>query len=329
MQGLVTVFGGSGFIGRYAVRALARAGWRIRVAVRRPHLAPELRVMGEVGQIEIAQANLRMPRSVDQALDEAVACVNLVGALTEQGRQRFASLHAMGPKTIAEAAAARGIERFVHVSAIGADVGSASKYARTKAEGELAARQAFPATTVLRPSVVFAPEDDFFNRFGAMAAVSPMLPLIGGGRTRFQPVYAGDVGAAIAAALESPDAPGRTYELGGPGVYSFKTLMQMLLTEVDRRRWLAPVPFPIAKLLGIAGDVAAMTPFSPPITSDQVEMLKSDNVVAHGMPGLDALGVTPTALEAVLPTYLWCYRQGGQFAQPEGHNAATHAEAPV
>jgi NADH dehydrogenase len=321
MQGLVTVFGGSGFIGRYAVRALARAGWRIRVAVRNPHLAPELKVMGEVGQIELAQANVRMRSSVERALEDAEACVNLVGALVEQGPQRFASLHAMGPRTIAEAAAARGIGRFVHISAIGADAGSASKYARTKAEGEAAAREALPTATVIRPSIVFGAEDDFFNRFGAMAALSPVLPLIGGGATLFQPVYAGDVGAAIAAALEAPEARGALYELGGPGVYSFRQLMEMLLKEVHRRRWLVPVPFPLAKAMGAAGDLAALLPVKPPITSDQVELLKRDNVAAPGVPGLAELGVPATALEAVLPTYLWRFRKGGQFAQPEAQNA--------
>jgi NADH dehydrogenase len=321
MQGLVTVFGGSGFIGRYAVRALARAGWRVRVAVRNPHLAPELRVVGEVGQIELTQANVRMRASVERALDGAEACVNLVGALVEQGPQRFASLHTMGPRTIARAAAARGITRFVHISAIGADPASGSKYARTKADGEAAAREALPSTTIVRPSIVFGPEDDFFNRFGAMATLSPVLPLIGGGRTLFQPVYAGDVGAAIAAALEAPEARGATYELGGPGVYSFRELMEMLLKEIQRRRWLLPIPFPAAKVMGAAGDLAALLPFPPPITSDQVELLKRDNVAAAGLPGLGELGVPATALEAVLPTYLWTYRRGGQFAQPEAHNA--------
>lgn len=321
MQGLVTVFGGSGFVGRYAVRALARAGWRVRVAMRRPNIAPELRVMGEVGQIELYQSNIRVRESVERALDESQACVNLVGALWEAGPQTFDALHAEGARAIAEACAARGIGRLVHVSSIGADAGSASRYARSKAEGEAAVRAAVPSATILRPSVVFGPEDDFFNKFGSMAAISPVLPLIGGGKTRFQPVYAGDVGAAIATALERVEARGQTYELGGPMTYSFRELMQLLLKETHRKNPLVPVPFPVASVLGMAGDLVAMTPFPPPVTRDQVELLKSDNVCAEGAPGLEALGVTPTALEAVLPTYLWTFRRGGQFAQPEAQNA--------
>jgi NADH dehydrogenase len=277
--------------------------------------------MGEVGQIELMQANVRVPSSVDRALESSEAAINLVGCLYEQGPQKFEALHATGSKTVAEAAARVGIERFVHVSAIGADAASRSKYAATKAGGEAGVRTALPSAAVVRPSVVFGPEDDFFNRFGSMAAISPVLPLIGGGATRFQPVYAADVGAAVAAALDSPAAQGLTYELGGPGVYSFKQLMEILLKEIDHRRLLVPVPFGLAKLLGVVGDLVSVLPVAPPITSDQVELLKSDNVAEHGLPGLAELGVRPTALEAVLPTYLWRFRRGGQFAQPEAHNA--------
>jgi NADH dehydrogenase len=321
MQGLVTVFGGTGFIGRYVVRALARSGWRIRGATRRPHLAPERRVMGDVGQIELMQANVRAPSSVERALDHAAACVNLVGALYEHGPQRFDALHAVAPGTIAEAAARLGVGRLVHVSAIGADPASASRYARTKAEGEAAVHAALPAAAVVRPSIVFGPEDDFFNRFAGMAAIGPAVPLIGGGATRFQPVYAGDVGAAVAAILADASAAGRTYELGGPGVYSFRQLMEIMLKEIRRRRWLLPIPFGLAKAMGVAGDLMSLSPFAPPITSDQVELLKRDNVAEHGLPGLAELGVSPTALEAVLPTYLWRFRRDGQFVQPEAHNA--------
>lgn len=321
MQGLVTVFGGTGFIGRYTVRALARAGWRVRVASRRPNLAPELRVMGDVGQIELTQANVRDPASIDRALETAHACVNLVGRLYEQGPQTFAALHATGAAAVAQAAAARGVGRFIHMSAIGADAGSASRYARTKAEGEAAVRAALPLATVIRPSVVFGPEDQFFNRFGAMAAMAPALPLIGGGATRFQPVYAGDVGEAIAAALALTEASGRTYELGGPRAYSFKALMQMLLHETGHRRALVPVPFPVARVMGLFGDLLSVLPFAPPITSDQVELLKRDNVVSAGAFGLEDLGVPATALEAVLPTYLWRFRKGGQFAEPQARSA--------
>jgi uncharacterized protein YbjT (DUF2867 family) len=315
MQGLVTVFGGSGFIGRYAVRALAKDGWRIRVAMRRPHLAPELRVMGDVGQIELVQANVRHPDSIAQALEGAEVAVNLVGILFETGRQRFSVLQSKAAKTVAEAAATAGASRFVQMSAIGADAASASVYARTKAEGEAAVRAAFPAAVILRPSIVFGEEDDFFNRFAAMAAIAPALPLIGGGKTRFQPVYAGDVGAAIAQALSLPQSAGQTYELGGPGVYTFRALMELVMKETHHHRLLAPIPFPIAEIMGSVAQLIAVTPYTPPITRDQVELLKSDNV-ASGQ-GLSGLGVQATPLESILPTYLWKYRKGGQFAPLE------------
>ncbi|MHB8286490.1 MAG: complex I NDUFA9 subunit family protein [Caulobacteraceae bacterium] len=322
MQGLVTVFGGSGFVGRYAVRALARHGWRVRVAIRRPHLAPELKVMGDVGQIEIVQANVRDADSVRRALEGADACVNLVGVLFERGRQGFDALHATAPKTIAEIAASLYVRRLVQISAIGADANSTAKYAKTKAAGEAAVSAAFPQATILRPSVVFGAEDAFFNRFGAMAAMAPALPLIGGGKTRFQPVFSGDVGEAIAAALNDPATAGKTYELGGPAVYTFKELMQVVLRESMQKCALIAIPFPIASVMGKFGDIAAILPFAPPITSDQVENLRHDNVVGVSAQGLAALGVQPTPLDAVLPTYMWIYRKGGQFAQPEQGNAA-------
>lgn len=319
--GLVVVFGGTGFIGRYAVRALARDGWRVRVALRRPHLTPELRVMGDVGQIELAQANVRFRESIAETVQGADAVVNLVGALYEAGPQTFQALHVDAARHIAEAAAAEGARRLVQVSAIGADVFSDAVYARTKAEGEAAARAAFPEATILRPSVVFGEEDEFFNRFAAMATQSPALPLIGGGETRMQPVYVGDVGDAVAKALASEEAPGGTYELGGPGVYSFKALMEIMLGEIGYRRALVPVPWPLANLIGQVGGLASMIGLAPPLTVDQVKMLRLDNVVTPGAHTLQGLGITPTALEAVLPTYLWKYRVGGQFAQPEAANA--------
>lgn len=321
MQGLVTVFGGSGFVGRYVVRALARSGWRVRVAVRRPNRAPELKVMGDVGQIELVQANVRVRDTVERALDGAQACINLVGCLYEAGPQKFDALHADAARTIAQACAARGVERLIQMSALGANANSRSVYARTKAEGEAAVRAAVPTATIVRPSIIFGPEDSFFNRFAAMAVFSPVLPLLGGGETRFAPVYAGDVGAAFATALERRAAAGATYELGGPGVYSFKELMRMILKETRRKRLLVPVPWPVAGVLGAVGGLVAMTPFPPPITADQVELLKTDNVPSTGSKGLAALDVPPTAVEAVLPTYLWRFRKGGQFAQPETQNA--------
>ncbi len=328
MQGLVTVFGGTGFVGRYVVRALARAGWRVRVAARNPNRAPELKVMGDVGQIELAACNVTDAAAVARATTGAEAVVNLVGILSESGRQTFEAVQAAAADAIARAAAAQGVTRFVHLSAIGADTHSRSVYARTKAAGEAAVRAAVPDAAVLRPSIVFGPEDDFFNRFAAMAALAPALPLVGGGRTRFQPVYAGDVGAAVAAALGSPDARGRIYELGGPGVYSFRDLMEIMLHHIQRSRALVPIPFPVAQAMGAVLQGVARIGLKPPLTRDQVELLKSDNVAAAGAPGLADLGVEPTTLESVLPTYLWRFRNGGQFAQPEGHNAGDPGSGP-
>ncbi|MGZ5993948.1 MAG: complex I NDUFA9 subunit family protein [Caulobacteraceae bacterium] len=318
MQGLVTVFGGSGFVGRQVVRALAKRGLRVRVACRRTNVAQRLRLLGDVGQIQIMQANVRMPASVDRALENAEAAVNLVGVLYETGRQRFMSLHAQGARNIAEAAAARGIARLVQVSAIGADPDSESRYARTKALGEQAARETVKGAVVLRPSVVFGPEDDLFNRFAKLALMSPVLPLPGGGSTRFAPVYVGDVAAAAAAAVTDPAAAGKTYELGGPAVLSFRELMELTLQQIQRPRLLVPLPWPLAAAVGVLGDIqAAALPFiAPPLTSDQVRLLKAgDNVSNPALPGLAELGVRPTALDAIVPTYLYRYRKGGQFAE--------------
>lgn len=315
MQGLVTVFGGSGFVGGQVVRALAKAGYRVRVAVRQPNLAYRMRMLGDVGQIEVVQANVRVPASVARALDGAEACVNLVGVLWESGRQKFQSIHAMGARHVAEQAAKAGVKRLVHVSAIGADVNAKAKYARSKGEGEAAVRAAFPGATIVRPSIVFGPEDDFFNRFGQMAALAPVMPLVGG-ETRFQPVFVGDVAAVIAKAVSSPASVGVTYELGGPTVYTMREILELILTETGRARPLLPVPWPMAGLIGALGDLqASILPIAPPLTSDQVEMLKSDNVAASGLPGLAEAGVVPTAVEAVVPTYLYRYRKGGQYAE--------------
>lgn len=319
MRGLVTVFGGTGFVGRQVVRSLARQGWRVRVAARNVGRGYRLRMLGDVGQIEVVQANLRNADSVGRALDGAEACVNLVGVLFEGGRQGFQVLHAMGAKTVAEAAAARGVTRFVQISALGADPQSPSKYARTKAEGEAAVRAAAPSAVILRPSVVFGPEDDFFNRFAAMANISPALPLPGGGATRFQPVYVGDVAAAVARVLADPDCAGRTYELGGPGVFTFRELMDFVLRETGKRRVLVPLPWPVASLIGKIAALSTIVGIPPVLTADQVELLRSDNVVSDGAAGLEALGITPRSVEAITPTYLYRYRKGGQYAAaPEG-----------
>ena len=320
MRGLVTVFGGTGFVGRQVVRSLAKQGWRGGVAARNVGRGYRLRMLGDVGQIEVVQANIRNAASVARALDGAEACVNLVGVLWEGGRQGFQTIHAMGAKTVAEAAAKAGITRFVQMSALGADLEGPSKYARTKAMGEQAVRAVIPTATLIRPSIVFGPEDAFFNRFAALSAFTPALPLIGGGHTRFQPVYVGDVAAAVAKALVDPGAAGRTYELGGPSVYSFKELLEFIRRETGRARVLVPVPWFAAKLLGMIGDLQAAVPILPPqLTTDQVESLRVDNVVSPGAAGLSELGVEPRAVEAIAPAYLYRYRKGGQYAAaPEG-----------
>jgi uncharacterized protein YbjT (DUF2867 family) len=318
MQNLVTVFGGSGFIGGQAVRALARKGWRIRVAVRQPHLAYEMRLHGDVGQVDIVQANIRNEPSVRRALAGASACINLVGVLYETGRQGFQALHAMGASTVAKVAKAEGVERLVQMSALGADPASPSKYARTKAMGEANVREVFPEAVILRPSIVFGQGDDFFNRFAAMATMSPVLPLVGA-ETRMQPVFVGDIGRAIAEAATDPACAGKLYELGGPAQFTFRELMQMMLAEIHRRRGLLPLPFRAAGLIAMGGDLVAAVGLKPPITTDQVAMLRVDNVVSGQAPGLPELGITPTPLEAILPTYLYRYRRGGQFADQEEH----------
>lgn len=315
MQGLVTVFGGSGFVGGQVVRALAKAGHRVRVAVRQPNLAYRMRMLGDVGQIEVVQANVRNPASIARALDGAEACVNLVGLLWETGRQKFQSIHVMAAQNVAQAAAKAGVQRLVHMSALGADAESSSKYFRTKAEGEAAVRAAFPGATIVRPSLVFGVDDKFFNKFAQIAALSPIMPVVGA-ETRVQPVFVTDVAAVIAKAATSPAAAGVTYELGGPTVYTMREIMQLILTETGRAKPLAPLPWPVASLLGSLGDIqGSIIPWTPPLTSDQVEMLKIDNVAEHGLPGLAEAGVVGTAVEAVVPTYLYRYRKGGQYAE--------------
>jgi NADH dehydrogenase len=311
---LVTVFGGSGFIGRHVVRALAKRHYRIRVAVRRPDLAGHLQPLGRVGQIHAVQVNLRHPPSVEAAARDADAVVNLVGVLFERGPQRFETVHARGAETVALAASAFGAT-LVHGSAIGADENSPSLYARSKALGEKLVLNALPTATIMRPSIVFGPEDSFFNRFAAMARISPMLPLIGGGLTRFQPVFVGDVATAIADAVEGKTKPGTVYELGGPEVRTFKELMQFMLATIERRRLLLPIPFPLATL---QAQFLQLLP-KPLLTTDQVALLRHDNVVSeqakHEGRTLEGLGIDPMAMEAVVPTYLWRFRKTGQFSR--------------
>jgi len=311
---IITVFGGSGFVGRHVVRALSKAGYRVRVATRRPHLAQDLRVAGVVGQVQLVQANVRVPSSVERAVEGASGVVNLVGVLNENGRQTFSRLHALGAKTISEAAAAAGISALVQMSAIGADAGSASRYARSKAEGEAHVKAALPSATILRPSIVFGNGDSFFNRFASMAQFLPALPLFGGGKSRFQPVYAGDVANAVLAALTSDAARGQTYELGGPGVYTFEELMRFILDETDRSRVLVPLPFALATPMAFLFEMAAILPFvEPVVTRDQLIQLRQDNVVADGARTLADLGLTGETVEAIVPDYLIPYRRHGQF----------------
>ncbi len=320
---LVTVFGGAGFVGRYAVRALAKKGWLVRVAVRRPDLAFHLQPSGGVGQITAVQANLRYPKSVAAALRNADAAVNLVGILRQRGKQTFEAVHHEGARNVAAAVRAAGIGNFVHISALGADPASRSDYARTKAAGEAAVREILPDATILRPSVVFGPEDHFFNRFAALARLSPVLPLIGGGVTRLQPVYAGDVGAAVAAALDGKATPGAIYELGGPEVRSLREIIGFILAETERKRALVSLPFGPASGFGAISELVAqltlgLLPEDFVLTPDQVKLLRQDNVVCAAAIAarrtLNGLGIAPKSFEALVPAYLTRYRKTGQFA---------------
>ncbi len=323
MSDLVVVFGGSGFIGKQVVRALAKRGRRVRVAMRRPHLGHELRVMGDVGQIHLVQANLRFPGSIDAALEGADAIVNLVAVLSESGKQNFEALHVEGARAVAEAATRRGIRRLVHFSALGA-APSGARYARSKYQGECAVLEAATSATILRPSIVFGPEDHFFNRFAEMAR-NPLLhgmvgfmPLIGGGKTRFQPVFVGDVADAVCAALDKREAQGRVYELGGPSIYTFRQLLEYVRIETQRRAPFLTLPFVLAHPLGLLlGGFFRLVPFADaPLTGDQVTMLKRDNVVGADPDAgtIQDLGVTQLeSVEAIAPTYLWRFRPYGQF----------------
>src|SRR5271155_5049880 len=307
---LVAVFGGSGFLGRYTVRALAKAGYRVRVGVRRPNLGNYLVPMGQVGQIQVVKANIANADHVASVVSGADAVINLVGIMRQSGRQRFQRLHRDAPEALAKAAMNAGAQTFVHVSSLGVSQNSPSLYARTKAEGELRVREAFPAAAIFRPPLMFGPEDHFFNRFAGMARMWRAVPLIGGGQTKFQPVYVGDVAAAIEKSVVDPAAArGRTYELGGPSVYAFKDMMELMLHETYRKAALVPIPFGLASF---GASLANLTPW-PPITPDQVKLLKSDNVMTKGALGLHDLAIEPDSVEAILPTYIWRFRPQGQF----------------
>lgn len=312
---LVTVFGGSGFLGRHVVRALAKRGYRVRVAVRNPNLAGHLQPLGNVGQIQAVQANLRVRWSIDRAVQGADHVVNLVGILFESGRQSFDAVQDFGARAVAEAARAEGAT-LTHVSAIGSDKESPADYARTKARGEQAVLETMPDAVIFRPSIMFGPEDGFFNRFAAMARLSPALPLIGGGHTKFQPAYVADVAEAIARSVEGKVEGGRIYELGGPETMTFKQCMEKMLEVIERKRMLVSVPWGMARL---QGSLLGLLP-NPLLTRDQVEMLRTDNVVSQAAEQegrtFEALGIKPQAMDAILPSYLWQYRPAGQFTQP-------------
>ncbi|PHR23735.1 MAG: complex I NDUFA9 subunit family protein [Hoeflea sp.] len=312
---LVTVFGGSGFVGRHIVRALAKRGYRVRVAVRRPDLAGHLQPLGGVGQIMAVQANLRNRESVNRAVHGADYVVNCVGILFESGRNTFASVQDFGARAVAEAARAEGIG-LTHISAIGADPESDSVYAKSKGLAEASIAKVLPDAVILRPSIVFGPEDGFFNKFAEMARFSPALPLIGGGETRFQPVYVGDVAETVARSVEGTIPRGAIYELGGPRTMSFKEVLEDILEITHRKRVLLPLPWGLASLIG---KIASFIPFiDPPLTDDQVTLLKTDNVVSveatNDKRTLAGLGIPQTTVEAILPTYLTRYRPHGQYS---------------
>ena len=309
---LVTIFGGSGFLGRNLVRALCKHGYRIRVAVRRPDLAGHLQPLGRVGQVHAVQANLRYRESVAAAVQGADLVINLVGILFERGRQHFDAVHAEGARHVAEAAAAAGAH-LIHVSALGADEHAPAAYARTKAKAEAAVLAAAPMATVFRPSIMFGPEDNFFNLFAGLARLTPALPLIGGGHTKFQPVFVGDVAEAITRAADGRVRGGTIYELGGPEVRTFRELMEYILATTERRRLLVPLPFPVAEFK------AWFLQFlpTPLLTPDQVRLLKADNIVSDAARRegrtITDLGIEPHTIEAIVPAYLWRYRKAGQF----------------
>lgn len=310
---LVTVFGGSGFVGRNVIRALAKRDFRIRAAVRRPDLAYHLQPLGRVGQIMPVQANVRFPESVAAAVQGAEIVINLVGILTEGGAQSFDAVQSRGAATIAQAAAAAGA-RMVHVSAIGADLNSPSDYARSKAEGEQAVLAAVPSATIIRPSVVFGQEDQFTNRFATLARAMPVLPLIGGGDTKLQPVYVGNLAAAIADAAEGKLQAGATYEIGGPDVMTLREVQELVLKVIERSRLLVPLPFPLATAKSY---VLQYAPGPLKLTPDQVELLKTDNVVSQTAKDagrtLQGIGIVPDSLASIAPSYLWRFRKTGQF----------------
>ena len=317
MAQVVTVFGGSGFVGKQVVRALAKQGWRIRVAVRNPTIAYDLKPMGDVGQIQVVRCDVRKEAEIAKALEGASACVNLVGILFQTMGQSFDVLHRQASALMAQVCAEKGITDFVQISALGANAKAASKYSASKGAAEMAVRKAVPTAIILRPGIVFGPQDGFFTALANQVKLFPIMPAIGGGTTKFQPVYVGDVSAAVAKVLGNATLYGQTFELGGPEVFTFNDLIKYVGTEIMRPRPLVWMPFVFARAIGIAGDIQALlTPLvpAPILTTDQVILLASDNVVTPGAKGLKDLGIAATAVESIVPTYLWRFRKNGQFA---------------
>lgn len=322
MAQVVTVFGGSGFVGKQVVRALAKQGWRIRVAVRRPTEAYDLKPMGDVGQIQLMRCDVRKESEVARALDGADACVNLVGIMYQTLSQSFDGVQRAAALAMAQVCAAKGIRNFVQVSALGADAQSGSSYYASKGRAEESIRKAVPQAVIIRPSVIFGAQDSFFTALAGQVKMFPVMPAVGGGNTKFQPVFVGDVANAVARTLGNTSAYGETYELGGPEVFAFKDLIKYVANEIMQPRPLVYLPYFAASLIGIVGDFqagakgfASVIP-APLLTSDQVHMLQKDNVVTKGAKGLKDLGIAATAVESIVPTYLWRFRKNGQFAVP-------------
>lgn len=314
-KGLVCVFGANGFLGHYVVRRLAKDGWRVRACVRRPHVAGELKVMGAVGQVQIMQANVRYKKSVATAVQGCDAVINLTGILVEQGRQSFNAVHVLGAKNIAEAAKAGGVKNVVHLSALGADVNSNSNYASSKAEGEKAVLAAVPTADIVRPSILFGEGDGFFTRFAGLANLTLALPLLGGGKTKFQPLYVDDLATAICK-ITAQNSTGKTWELGGAQTFTFKQLLQFILVAIDKKRLLLPVPWALSSLMGVFGEISGYIPFVTPfLTRDQVKILKINNIVSGEFPGLADLGIEAETIDAVIPASLAHFRKYGQFHQ--------------
>lgn len=311
--GLVTIFGGSGFVGTQVARAMARRGWRVRIAVRKPALAYELRMTGDVGQVQLSRCDINNPEDVAMALKGADVAINLVGILFETGGRKFQAMHVDGARNIAQAATAAGVKQLVHVSAIGADADSKALYARTKGEGEAAVRAAFPNAIVVRPSVIFGSEDGFLNRFANMAARMPVMPLVAG-ETRMQPVHVTDVAEAISRLATDNRYGGETFELGGPAVWTMKEIIDYVLSETGRDRLVLPLPSVAARAIASLAQIPAVVGLTPALTVDQVKLLDNDNVVADGAKGFANLGMEPTGMKAVAEGYLWRYRDGGQYA---------------